>query len=75
MTHTYKASNGAYFTYNGDFSGFVTILAPFDDSISIEMEDLKEFVAMYVRNKRIEALENTSTDQILEGNANLPNSS
>ena len=74
----FETKSGNTYFHNGDFSGSVQWTEFYEGksaSFVIPFEDMKELVAQYLRSKRIEQLENASTDQILEGHGNLPNSS
>ena len=53
--------------YNGDFSGEVTICNKNDNTeVHVDAQDLIDFIAEYVRSKRISRLENMGSDEILE---------
>lgn len=72
MSHTLFAKGGTKFTYNGGFDGEVEIdqypvLADLKPGVvTVDMGDLVEFVAEYVRQKRIERLEEMQyPDEIL----------
>lgn len=52
--------------YNGDFSGEVIICNKNDNTeMRVESDDLINFVAEYVRSKRVRRLENMDSDDIL----------
>lgn len=74
----FDTKSGNTYFHNGDFSGDVSwefFQGGSQITATIPFEDMKELVAEYLRSERIEQLENMSTEEILEGNGNLPNSS
>ena len=50
--------------YNGDYSG-EAIIQQEEKEIRVDVSDLIDFIAGYVRNKRIEELEGMSSDGLL----------
>jgi hypothetical protein len=58
---------GLQFTHNGDYSGEVEI-NNLDENVvmTVDMQDLLDFVAEYVRSKRISELEQMSTKKLLK---------
>jgi hypothetical protein len=64
--HTTQTS-GATFIHNGDYSGPITVFTQRDPDVRLEvmMDDLKEFVAEYVRKQYITNLEQLPVDDIL----------
>ena len=64
--HTYNYENYT-FNYNSDLSGEVIIydtLKP-NEQIEIEGHALVEFVAEFIKNKKIAELENATTSELL----------
>ena len=52
--------------YNSDMSGDTVIVDKVNGkSVSISGYDILDFVASYIRDKKVSALENMSTDEIL----------
>lgn len=52
--------------YNSDFSGEAIIYNKNDNTeMRVELDDLINFVAEYVRSKRVNQLENMNSDDIL----------
>ena len=52
--------------YNSDFSGEAIIYSKNDNTeMRVELDDLINFVAEYVRSKRVNQLENMNSDDIL----------
>lgn len=52
--------------YNGDFSGEVIICNKNDHTeMRVDSQDLINFVAEYVRSKKVSQLENMNSDEIL----------
>lgn len=52
--------------YNGDFSGEVTICNKNDNTeVHVDAQDLINFVAEYVRSKKVSQLENMNSNEIL----------
>jgi hypothetical protein len=78
MSHTTKAALCTVFIHNGDYSGDVTVISvsfpeqlPASDGsitfgVDVPFADLRELVFGYLRNRRIEWLEQAS-DGELEG--------
>lgn len=52
------------FNFDGDFCGDVLIRVD-GEEISVPFHALKEFIALYVRRKKIEHIENEFTDRLL----------
>lgn len=68
--HTMEMKSGVRFHHNGDYSGEVYIVAPnVDDDeigeVKVDFEDIKAFVAEYLRDQMIEKIERAKTDEIL----------
>lgn len=65
--HTFE-SEQHYFFHNGDYSGEVQIAPKFyqkDDGVVLEMKEILDFVAQYIRRNKISKLEEASTEEIL----------
>lgn len=64
--HTFKGKSCSIF-HNSDLSGNVKIVTGVygENSLEVLGEDLLDFVANFVRDKRISDLEQASTDDIL----------
>lgn len=61
----FKAEQGTVFKYNSDLSGQVYIFDP-SQEVVIPVSDLLEFVAQcYVAHRKIERIEQMSTEQLL----------
>jgi hypothetical protein len=65
-----EMKSGVRFHHNGDYSGEVYIVAPnVDDDeigeVKVDFEDIKAFVAEYLRDQMIEKIERAKTDEIL----------
>lgn len=51
--------------YNGDFSGEVIVCNKNDNTeVHVDTQDLIDFVAEYVRSKKVDRLENMNSDEI-----------
>ena len=67
MAHTHTFLN-TRFIANSDMSGDITAIdLRTKKEIEIDGEDFKNFIAEYVRTKRIERLERMSTEELLGG--------
>ncbi len=64
MSHTFIVDN-VNFIFNGDYSGMVKIIMS-NNNIEIPCKAILEFVANYIRDKKIEKLEQMSSDEIFE---------
>jgi hypothetical protein len=76
VSHTTKAALGTVFHHNGDYSDDVTVIpvsfpepVPTPDgsilfSVDIPFADLRELVFAYLRDRRIEQLEQASDDEL-----------
>lgn len=63
--HTFDG-NSCNIHYNSDFSGEVIICNKNDSTeVHVDTQDLIDFVAEYVRSKRVNRLENMDSDDIL----------
>lgn len=65
--HSFQAVSGTTFHYNGDFSGDVTITHEHDahNGLTIPIGDLADFIAELIRARRISAIENLTTHDLL----------
>lgn len=69
--HGHTMKSGVSFNYNGGYDGDICISAPgFHDpdqryEIRVDFEDLKSLVCDAIRQKRIEAIENMSENELL----------
>lgn len=62
--HTFTAKNGTLFNSNSDLSGRVVINVPHElDACEVDSDDLLEFVAYHVRQRRIAIIEEQTVDQ------------
>lgn len=65
--HTYNG-NSCRIHYNSDMSGKVCINSKKSDKeITVDAQDILDFVANYVRSKRIARIEKMETETILMG--------
>lgn len=65
--HTFNG-NSCRIHYNSDMSGEICISDKVSDKeITVNAQDILDFVANYVRNKRIARLERMETETILMG--------
>ena len=65
--HTFNGNN-CRIHYNSDMSGEVYISDKISDKeITVDTQDILDFVANYVRNKKIAMLEKMETETILMG--------
>ena len=64
----FVGENGTIINYNSDLSGQVRIVSAYDTGKELEVsgEDLLEFVAEYVRNKKIASIEQMDTEELLQ---------
>lgn len=63
--HTFNG-NSCNIHYNSDFSGEAIIYNKNDNTeICVDSQDLINFVAEYVRSKKVSQLENMDSDEIL----------
>jgi hypothetical protein len=65
MAHAFEGKT-ATFLHNGDYSGKVGI-STVTNEIWVSFEDIKNFMAEYIRGQRIAALEDMSADELLKG--------
>lgn len=64
--HTFKGDKVNIF-YNGDYSGEIEIVNKDSrERLKIDFEEILEFVSEYVRNKKIEEIENMDYKDILK---------
>ncbi len=56
---------GTVFHHNGDYSGEVVITTADASKLSVAFEDLKGFVAQYLREQAIERIEQKRDDDVL----------
>lgn len=66
MAHTTFTKNHT-FIHNGDFSGEVTIVQDNEVKLKIDFEELKAFMAEYVRSDLIGTIEQMNPDELLRG--------
>lgn len=64
MAHTTKIHK-TVFIHDGDFEGNVFITHG-TGKVELPMEDLKEFIAEYIRDKRQQELESATTEDLLK---------
>jgi hypothetical protein len=65
--HTFTGKYGTNIFHNGDYSGYVVLLdTDSGNEMNVEMEDLLDFVAAYVRSTAIERLEQMATAELLK---------
>jgi len=62
--HTLQARCGTVFNHNGDFSGDA-IVSIGGISVTVPIDDLLEFVAEFVRYRKIQQLEEASAEMLL----------
>jgi hypothetical protein len=55
--------NETTFTHYGDFSGDISIIRN-DKAIIVPFEDIKDFMAEYIRTKQIKMIEEMDFDQL-----------
>jgi len=66
--HTFKGIENSTFIYNLDFSGDVIIEDDDSGRVTIKGNAILEFVALcYIRNKKIEQLEQANYKELLTG--------
>lgn len=74
MAHTFEGKTIRIF-HNGDFSGDVTIVSKTSADSGVEFqvdfEDLKDFIAEYVRSELIAFTEQATSNQLLLGGVDL----
>lgn len=63
MSHTFRGMRAMIF-YNGDFSGDVTIMDA-DQEVVVPFDDIKQFIAEYIRRKKTRDLECMPSDMVL----------
>ncbi len=66
MSHT-EYHGSTTFIFNGDYSGDVEIMHNDGGAARVPMSDLLGFLAMYIRNRKIERLESSMTDDEVFG--------
>jgi hypothetical protein len=76
VNHTTQGALGTVFHHNGDYSGDVTVIpvsfperrdgpdGAISFSVDIPFEDLRQLVLGYLRDRRIEHLEQISDDEL-----------
>lgn len=66
--HTWFGKKDLVINHNGDYSGdwIMHFKSDPDFSLRVPSSDMLEFFADYIRDKRISAIEDKSTEQILE---------
>lgn len=62
--HTFQGKT-CTISHNGDFSGEVIVRVESGKNFAVDFQDLKEFVALWVRRNDIAKLENASADDVL----------
>lgn len=65
--HTFIGKYGTRIFHNGDYSGVAKIIDDNDKEFKIEIEELLDFVAEYVRSTMIERIEQAETEELLTG--------
>ena len=62
MSHTTE-TNKANFIHNGDYEGEIVIVVG-DQRVTVSSEDLKSFIASWIRNEEISRIENMSDNDL-----------
>ena len=62
---TFVGRDGINIHHNGDFSGNAIICKPNEEPFEVPFYVLRAFVAEQVRNKKIAALEQASSEELL----------
>lgn len=61
---TFNGSN-CHIHYNSDLSGEVIIISENEDTVAIHGEDMLDFIAEFIRQKKLSKIEEMSNDELL----------